>query len=181
MNNPVACITLDVQSDAESLIRRYRSLRDDGTIRRPVKNFTRFDDTGKAIFLAAFELFNHTGSLPRDPSATAILAVDRDGALMNNTAYFENYVQNGRTMGSPNDFIYTLPTSVCAELGIYYGLRGQLLYMSSAEDDLYGFGVGQARTLVSEPHHRAVLLFVNDSDTIQAAFITPQFGAKHES
>ena len=156
---------------------RYKNLRDDGTIERPVKNFPRFDNTGKTIFLAAFELFKHKGSLPEDPSATAILVVDRDGALQTNTAYFENYVQNGRTMGSPNDFIYTLPTSACAELGIYFGFQGQLLYMSSTEDDLYGFGVRQAGTLVREPYHRAVLLFVNDNDTIQAAFISRQSGA----
>lgn len=160
---------------------QYKSLRDDGTIERPVKNFPRFDNTGKAIFLAAFELFKHKGSLPCDPSATAILVADRDGALQTNTDYFENYVQNGRTMGSPNDFIYTLPTSVCAELGIYFGFQGQLIYMSSAEDDLYDFGLRQAGTLVREPYHEAVLLFVNDRGTIRAAYIKRQSGAKHES
>ncbi len=181
MDKPSACVTLCADLSGESMIRRYKHLRADGTIHRPVKNFTRFDATGKILFLAAFELLKQTGSLSPDPAGTAILVVDRDGALQANNIYFDNYIKNGRSMGSPNEFIYTLPTSTCAELGIYFGIKGQLLYMSSAEEDLYAFALRQARTMVFEPSHEHVLLFVNDNHRMKAAYITRQPGAEHES
>ncbi len=181
MSDTAAFITLEADLDDESMTRRYKQMREDGVIDRPVKNFTRFDTSGKVIFLAAFELFRRMPPGPHDPSGTALLVVDRDGALEANTLYFKNYLKNGRTMASPNDFIYTLPTSVCAELGIYFGIQGQLLYMSSTEPDLYAFAVGQARNLVLEPRHENVLMFVNDNDHIKAAYITRQSGALHES
>lgn len=154
---------------------QYRKLRSEGIIGKPVKNFQRFDAAGQILFLAGFELAGKNGRRPPDLSKTALLVADRDGALEANATYFDNYLKNGG-MGSPNEFVYTLPTSVSAELAICLGIKGQILYMSSTEPDLYDFALNQAGNIVGTGQHDHVLMFVSDNNRIRAAWITKQTG-----
>ncbi|SLM32816.1 Beta-ketoacyl synthase (modular protein) [Desulfamplus magnetovallimortis] len=165
----------------EKMLEEYQSLRVEESILKSVKNFKKFDTYGKNLFLAAFKLITKTKGQKWEPSKTAILVVDRDGALDANTHYFNHYLENGRSMGSPNKFIYTLPTSICAEIGICFGISGALLYMSSTESDLYSFALNQAEDIVHTGHHDHIYLFVHDNDSIKAAFITLHPGAENES
>jgi hypothetical protein len=65
-----------------------------------------------------------------------LLATNVAGCVAANSAYFEDYVRCGRTLGRGNLFIYTLPTSPLAEAAIHFGFRGPLLYIGGRSEML---------------------------------------------
>jgi 3-oxoacyl-(acyl-carrier-protein) synthase len=65
-----------------------------------------------------------------------ILAAGCDGCAAANEAYFREYVDNGRTLGRGNLFIYTLPTSAAGEISIALGLGGPCLAIHNDADPL---------------------------------------------
>jgi hypothetical protein len=59
-----------------------------------------------------------------------ILGTNADGCLRSNLDFFNDFVENGRTLGRANLFVYTLPSIPVAEAAIYFKCQGPLLYMT---------------------------------------------------
>jgi len=97
----------------------------------PVANFLRFDPVSRlavisiALALADAKIAYAQGKKQK----ISILGSNVNGALEANSAYFDDYISNGRTMGRGNLFIYTLPSSFLAEAAIHFGFTGSLIYL----------------------------------------------------
>lgn len=154
--------------------KQYNTLRDKGILTKPVNSFFRFDRIGKVFFLLVAEVLSNMKNQDNDVdlSKTALLGVDRNGALQANTRYFNNYKQNSKKMGSPHDFIYTLPTSLLSSISIYFQIKGPTFYMSSVEDDLYAFALDQANEIVQDPDYQNVLVLINHNNCLTVCFVS---------
>ncbi|MCX5701019.1 MAG: hypothetical protein NTZ63_05715 [Candidatus Omnitrophica bacterium] len=115
-------------SDQKSL---YELLRKESILAYPVENFSRFDSSSKNTLLGiALALYDAGVTYSKEKKQNiAILATNESGSMDANHAYFKDYVENGRTLGRGNLFIYTLPSSPLAESAIHFGLTGPLLYL----------------------------------------------------
>ncbi len=115
-------------SDQKSL---YECLRKELILTYAVDNFPRFDSSSKnALLSIALALYDAGVTYSKEKKQNiAILATNESGSMDANHAYFKDYVENGRTLGRGNLFIYTLPSSPLAESAIHFGLTGPLLYL----------------------------------------------------
>jgi hypothetical protein len=86
-----------------------------------------------------------------------------DGCLHDNQKYFRDYVASGRTLGRGSLFIYTLPTSVAAEIAIGLTLAGPCLFLG---DD--------ARPVQSLVQHAERLMSDGEADRMLALWSEPQ-------
>jgi 3-oxoacyl-[acyl-carrier-protein] synthase II len=97
------------------------------------KNMARFDRTSKIVCGVVGLALDDAGLLGANVAADiGIVAVNRDGCLQADEAYYRDYLDNGRILGRGNLFIYTLPSSPIAEAAIHFGLTGPLLYVCGA-------------------------------------------------
>jgi 3-oxoacyl-[acyl-carrier-protein] synthase II len=114
------------------------SLAKTGVVPTPYRNFGRLDPLSRCTIAAVALALDDAGlaapggELP----ATGIAGTARDGSLAADVTYFRDYVENGRTLGRANLFIYTLPTSPQGEAAIQFGLTGPLLYAASSRSPL---------------------------------------------
>jgi len=102
--------------------------------RRPVKNFGRLDRLSR-ITLAAVSLALKDAGIDSSPDSKkdiGIVGTNDQGSQETDTAYFRDFVDNGRKLARANLFIYTLPSSPMGEAAIHFGLAGPLLYMAGA-------------------------------------------------
>lgn len=101
----------------------------------PTKNVGRFDTaTRVCCFTAALALDDAGISYSEnDKLDVGLLGTSVEGSLRANIEYFKDYVDCGRTLARGNLFIYTLPSSPLAEVSIYFGLQGPLLYVMFSE------------------------------------------------
>lgn len=136
-----------------------------GSVTTPPKKWSQFDPLAKRCFAAAWEVFQ---SLPPDiapdRSRCAVVLYGRDGSDTANAAYFRDYAENGRVMGSGLLFRYTLPSCPAAEAAIGLGLQGPLFYLRTESlrlDELDA--VAQAETL------DAILLLRHEGNRVEAA------------
>jgi 3-oxoacyl-[acyl-carrier-protein] synthase II len=109
-----------------------------GIFNRPVKNFGRLDRLSR-ITLAAVSLALRDADIDSSPDSKkdiGIVGTNHQGSLETDTAYFRDFVDNGRKLARANLFIYTLPSSPMGEAAIHFGLAGPLLYMAEAELNL---------------------------------------------
>jgi hypothetical protein len=117
-----------------SLVDLATLLQSEGVIPQSIKNFSRFDQAAKRVCLAA-GLCLYDAGISADAQHkinSGLVASGPGGVLETNTAYFNDYLQAGRTMARGNLFIYTLPTSPLAETAIHFGLCGPLIYLNAA-------------------------------------------------
>ena len=103
-----------------------------------VKNFARFTLEAKLTCAAAAAALTAAGMNPPEGERVnlGIVGTGWGGCLAANAAYFRDYVENGRTLGRGNLFIYTLPTSALAEACIHLGLSGPALHVSATANPL---------------------------------------------
>jgi len=103
-----------------------------GIFNRPVKNFGRLDRLSRITLAAVFLALKDAGidASPDSKQAIGIVGTNDQGSLETDTAYFRDFVDNGRKLARANLFIYTLPSSPMGEAAIYFGLSGPLLYMA---------------------------------------------------
>ena len=112
------------------------SLAKRGIFSHPFKNFGRLDGisrlTVSAVALALRDA--GIGYSPTGKQNMGIIATSSDGSLTSDTAYFRDFVENGRTTSRANLFIYTLPSSAPSEAAIHFGMTGPLLYAGGEND-----------------------------------------------
>ena len=109
-----------------------------GIFTRPVKNFGRLDKLSR-ITLAAVSLALRDARIDSSPDSKrdiGIVGTNNQGSLETDTAYFRDFVDNGRKLARANLFIYTLPSSPMGEAAIHFGLTGPLLYMAETGPNL---------------------------------------------
>ncbi len=104
----------------------------------PFENFGRLDATSKMTCYAVGLALKDAGlSYPlNQKQLIGIAATSKLGCLGADVNYFKDYLDNGRTLGRGNLFIYTLPSSPLSEAAIYFGLQGPLFYMAKPERSL---------------------------------------------
>jgi 3-oxoacyl-[acyl-carrier-protein] synthase II len=97
---------------------------------RPVKNFGRLDKVSRITVAAVCLALKDAGidSSPECKQDIGIVGTNDLGSLETDTAYFRDFVDNGRKLARANLFIYTLPSSPMGEAAIHFGLTGPLLY-----------------------------------------------------
>ena len=95
-----------------------------GSVATPPKKWNQFDPLANRCFAAAWEVFQ---SLPPDAaidrSRCAVVLYGRDGSDAENAAYFRDYAENGRVMGSGLLFRYTLANNAKSCNGTTIGNR----------------------------------------------------------
>lgn len=109
-----------------------------GLFSHPFKNFGRLDLASR-LTCSAVALALRDGGLsysPPEKQAIGIMGVSCLGSLASDTAFFNDYIDNGRTLARGNLFIYTLPSSPLGEAAIHFGLTGPLLFASGGTDAL---------------------------------------------
>ncbi len=144
-----------------------------GLFREPVKNFGRFEPvTQKLCTVTALALQDAGLTYGEEPLEIGLLAIHKAGCSASNRRFFQDYLDGGRRLSRANLFIYTLPSSPCAEAAICFGLRGPLLYMDALDDSADSeievvenlFRTHQARAmliyLIEETHQVALLVGV---------------------
>jgi len=123
----------------------YESLRElrseeAGFFTYPVKNFGRFNDDAK-FACCAVALALHDANIVYSAESQAsigMIGTSKLGALHANQAYYQDFVDCGKTLARGNLFIYTLPTSPLAEVMIHFGLQGPLLYAVGGTNEVGG-------------------------------------------
>jgi hypothetical protein len=156
-------------SDLKSL---YSLLKDKGLFVFPVENFSRFDQMSKLTCLAiALTLYDARVIYAKGKKLDiGVLFSGRNGSFDAQSAYFKDYVDNGRLLGRGNLFIYTLPSSPMAEASIHFGLKGPLLYMdfSGSQKDIKL--IEYAKRMIAAGQAKMVLVLQsNNRDTICSA------------
>ncbi len=159
---------LEITSKA-NMKAKYTVYRQDNTLPRAARNFGRSDLFSQAVFLSAASLLKE-GEYNLDPENTGLLAVNSYGALPVNLDYFQDYVENGRSLGRGNLFIYTLPTSALAETAIYWGYKGPLLYMSFRENST-DKTFAQVQSMIANKEAQTMMVFSGDTQYIESFLI----------
>ncbi len=91
------------------------------------KYFPRMTSDTRAALAAASQVMRLLGW--RAMSNVGIVGCDFSGWLAADQTYFRDYIEQGRTLGRANHFIYTLPTSSLSEVAIALGLNGPTLHL----------------------------------------------------
>ncbi len=138
---------------------------EDSLFRKPVKNFGRFEQVTQKLCTATVLALQDAGiTYGEERLEIGLLAIHKAGCISSNYRFFQDYLDGGRSCSRANLFIYTLPSSPCAEAAICFGLRGPVLYIDTLDDSMdsemqiveYVLGTHQAEAmlvcLVDEPH-----------------------------
>lgn len=119
-------------SDLKSL---RSELQDESILSYPVKGFGKYDRASQTTCCVA-ALALHDAEMWYSESQKqdiGILGTNADGCLQSNLDFFNDFVENGRTLGRANLFVYTLPSIPVAEAAIHFKCQGPLLYMTFPE------------------------------------------------
>jgi len=111
------------------------ALHEDSVLSYPVKGFGKYDLLSKmTCCVSALALYDAGMSYSESQKQDiGILGTNSDGCLRSNLDFFEDFVENGRTLGRAKFFVYTLPSIPVAEAAIHFKCRGPLLYMGFPE------------------------------------------------
>lgn len=109
-----------------------------GLFLHPFRNFGRLDQGARMTCCAVALALRDAGITysPQEKQRIGIVGSDGEGSLASDMAYFSDFVNNGRTLGRGNLFIYTLPSSPMGEAAIHFGLTGPLLYAAGGTSPL---------------------------------------------
>ena len=102
---------------------------------RPVKYYARMTAETRCCLFAASLAIKHAG-WETNSIEVGLLSAGSEGCVQANAEYFQDYVDNGRTLGRGNLFIYTLPTSALGEVAIGLSLTGPSMFIRSSDDPL---------------------------------------------
>lgn len=152
-------------ADLKSL---YLVLKEKGVFSSPVENFSRFDQESKLAAIAAGLALYDAGMLysPGKKQDIGILAVNKNGSLNAQLAYFKDYIDSGRILGRGNLFIYTLSSSPLAEAAIHFGLSGPLLHMSFSGNQNNTKLIEYAQEMIKSGQVKTILVLKStDSET----------------
>lgn len=165
---------------------------EDNIFREPVKNFGRFESvTQQLCTVTALALQDAGLTYGEKPLEIGLLAIHKEGCIASNRRFFQDYLDGGRSLSRANLFIYTLPSSPCAEAAICFGLRGPLLYVDALDDSINSgiqivenlLRTNQAQAmlinLMDKPHQIALLVGIGSgtNEPLAMSFI-PKYIAK---
>ena len=135
---------------------------EDGLFREPVKNFGRFEPvTQKLCTVTALALQDAGLTYGEEQLEIGLLAIHKAGCIASNRRFFQDYLDGGRSLSRPSLFIYTLPSSPCAEAAICFGLRGPLLYMDALDDSMDS-EIHVVENLLRTHQAQAMLIYLMD-------------------
>lgn len=146
-----------------------------------VKNFGRFDKSSKMVCAAAALAFNDAGIRysASEKKETGIIGTGEAGCLQSNLAYFKDYVDNGRSLGRGNLFIYTLPSTPLAEAAIHFGCRGPLLYIKFGRNRMRSL-IEYAGDMISRHEAPSMLAVSADDHRVICMLLEPDSSVHHK-
>jgi hypothetical protein len=141
---------------------------------RPVKYYARMTpETRCCLFAASLAL--KQARWAADAVEIGLLSAGSDGCLRANGEYFQDYVDNGRTLGRGNLFIYTLPTSALGEVAIALLLTGPCMFIQDCDDPVASLGrIGGQ--IISDGEAGGMLGLWSDSEAAVCMLIEPGAG-----
>jgi hypothetical protein len=106
-------------------------LQADSLFSYPVKGFGKFDRISQISCCVAALAFHDAESSYAEgvKQDMGILGTNADGCLQSNLDYFNDFVENGRTLGRANHFVHTLPSIPMSQAAIHFKCQGPLLYV----------------------------------------------------
>lgn len=146
------------------------SLAKVGIVPTPYRNFGRLDPLSRVTIAAVALAFSEVEPDVTDEpqSTTGIIGTTCHGSLAADLSYFKDYVENGRTLGRANLFIYTLPTSPLGETAIQFGLTGPLLYAADRAHSL-GLPLDLAEEMIA--NGEATRMLVGETTEMAAIYL----------
>lgn len=153
--------TATLYGPEESLLTHARS----GMFERPVKNFGRLDRLSRLTVATVNLALMDAGiaATPDNKQDIGIIGSNDAGTLETDTAYFTDFVDNGRKLARANLFIYTLPSSPLGEAAIHFGLAGPLLYTAGGGHSL-AVAVNQATEMIAGGEAALMLVGMTSGD-----------------
>lgn len=126
------CVKRQLHKSYPDMSSLRSELQDESVFLYPVKGFGKYDRSSQMTCCVAALAFydaemSYSESRKQD---IGILGTNADGCLRSNLDFFNDFVENGRTLGRANLFVYTLPSIPVAEAAIYFKCQGPLLYMT---------------------------------------------------
>lgn len=153
--------TVCLYGPEESLLTHARS----GMFDRPVKNFGRLDRLSRLTVATVNLALRDAGivAAPDNKQDIGIIGSNDAGTLETDTAYFTDFVDNGRKLARANLFIYTLPSSPLGEAAIHFGLAGPLLYTAGGGHS-FAVAVNEAAAMITGGETAQMLVGMTSGD-----------------
>ncbi|NVN91091.1 MAG: hypothetical protein HXX11_10875 [Desulfuromonadales bacterium] len=135
------------------------TLAKQGLFSHPFRNFGRLDLASRMTCTAVALALRDAGIpySPQEKQEIGIMGASSLGSLVSDTTYFNDYIDNGRTLARGNLFIYTLPSSPLGEAAIHFGLTGPLLFATGRADS-FGASMTMAAEMVAGAEARRMLV-----------------------
>ena len=135
------------------------TLAKQGLFLHPFKNFGRLDLSSRMTTCAVALALQDAGISysPLEKQEIGIMGASSEGSLASDMAYFNDYLNNGRTLSRGNLFIYTLPSSPLGEAAIHFGLTGPLLFASGGANS-FGASMSMAAEMLAGGEARMMLV-----------------------
>jgi hypothetical protein len=126
------CVRRGLRKDYSEIGSLRTELEGESLFSYPVKGFAKFDRVSQMTCCVAALAFHDAGMSygKNRKQDIGILGTNSDGCLQSNLDYFNDFVENGRTLGRANYFVYTLPSIPVSEAAIHFQCQGPLLYMA---------------------------------------------------
>ena len=134
----------------------------------PIRDFGRFDDASKLTCCAlALALEDDEAACgEQSQKALGIVGTDAHGALRSNVHYFEDYLENGRTLARGNLFVYTLASSPLTAAAIHFGCRGPVLHVTPSVADAAAPLRTAERLMLNHEAQRMLVLWRTGEDAL---------------
>lgn len=146
----------------------YAQLQQRSVLRRPIKNFERFDvasiSTCYALSLALYDAgISYTGKTKQD---WGLIGTGIEGSLQPCVRYFHDYITTGRKIARGNLFIYTLPTSPLAEAAIHFGFKGPLHCIYFSHNIMAQLIKYSSDWVKSNENSKALAVYIDEEEAI---------------
>jgi 3-oxoacyl-(acyl-carrier-protein) synthase len=144
-------------------------LQADSLFSYPVKGFGRLDRVSQmSCCVAALAFHDSETSYAEDVKQDiGIIGTNDDGCLQSNLDYFNDFVENGRTLGRANHFVHTLPSIPMSQAAIHFKCQGPLLYMRFPNASVASL-LGQADRLILRGESTAMLAVMANEEDAQS-------------
>ncbi|MFA6104758.1 MAG: hypothetical protein WCV67_19910 [Victivallaceae bacterium] len=127
--------------------------------------FRRFSPDAQFFTLGAGLALRDSGIKFVPELTIGLLAADDFEHESDQSAYFSDYVEGGRELGSSSLFVHTLPTSSAVDASVCLGLRGPLLYIRD-ESNIWGELLNTAGDFIASGDAEIMLLSYRMANTL---------------
>ncbi len=142
----------------------HTHLQDASVLSSAIKNYGRLDSASKmaccTIAMGIYDagLTYSDGNLHR----MGVVAASPEGCLDANLAYFEDYINHGRSIARGSLFVYTLPSSPLADAAIHFGCQGPLLYQYEPSAPLTSI-MARVENFLADGEATRMAIYMNDA------------------